>query len=92
MSKTKKGPKGTADLDAADSQNPVDTPTEDKPTPAEQDASPPNSEPAAHAIALITGRYVEVHLCKYCTEKATDQLDYHSSLRRDSHGQPAISV
>ena len=27
----------------------------------------------AHAIALITGRYVEDHLCKDCTVKETDQ-------------------
>ncbi len=28
----------------------------------------------AQAIALITGRYVEDHLCKDCTEKEADQL------------------
>ncbi len=29
----------------------------------------------AQAIALITGRYVEDHLCRDCTEKETEQLD-----------------
>ena len=38
----------------------------------------------AQAIALITGRYVEDHLCKDCTEKETDQLDEGLELRPKS--------
>ena len=40
----------------------------------------------AQATTLITGRYVEEHLCVECTEKETDQLDEEPGGVLRKHG------